>query len=325
MSPRNRLFVVLAGVVAGVGATWLGYRSWYAMPMGLVRTQIRERSAVLERIEADVAEASRHAKDLAALSATTLGSSEETVASSARTALNEVMARIGLVEIETGTLSAAPIRNPAVEKLRTQIRSRTLRGTPDFYAVSATVKGRGTLEQVVRALATLEAQSWVHRIDGFSVSPKGKDRSQVEIVVSLTTLFLPDLKAPARAGATWTAIGEEQFAPWRAIVDKNVFVRPPPAPVAVAPVQAPQPPPPPPPSDPWADWRISAVVKGRSGPEVWVTNAKSKETITLGLGGTVLEGKVVGFGRESATFEIGNTLFEVSLGQTLAERRPVSR
>jgi hypothetical protein len=72
------------------------------------------------------------------------------------------------------------------------------------------------------------------------------------------------------------------------------------------------------------DWRVSAVVQGRRGPELWLINDKTSETRMLGVGAQVLDAEFITGSGESARIRIGQETFEVRLGSTLAERKPVS-
>src|SRR5258705_119474 len=134
----------------------------------------------------DKAKVSRELKKVAS---TTLGTDEEKVTASLRKALNEVAAHYRLTDTSVTSSRAIGVKNPAgqqgvkevVEKI-----PRDQRTAPDFFAVPATMVGKGTLDQAARTLATLENQPWVHKIDSFSLKPVGKERDRVELTVSLS-------------------------------------------------------------------------------------------------------------------------------------------
>ena len=82
-------------------------------------------------------------------------------------------------------------------RLRQRLRKQT-----DFYVVRGRVQGTGTLESALLALATLEAQDWVHRVEGLSIRPVGAERALVELKADFAIAMAPDLAprdAPAHA------------------------------------------------------------------------------------------------------------------------------
>jgi hypothetical protein len=275
----------------------------------------------------------RVSRELKKVAQTTLGTDEEKVTAVLRKALNEVVSHYKLADASVTSARPAALKNPAAQRGVAELKDkkwRTLKGAPDFYVLPATINGKGTLDQALRVLATLEAQEWVHKIDSFSIRPLGKERDRVELTVSLGTLYLTEAGG-MRPGETvsWSPASEAQYATWQPLAAKNVFKEPP-APLAAVPAAA-QPasvaaaPPPPPPGPAYDQWRVSGITRGPGGPELMVVNLATRQWLTLVAGGAVLDAKFVDAAGETARISIGDKEFEIKTGQTLAERTPVAR
>lgn len=327
---RRAVLVACVGA-AGWGGWWAW--SWYARQRDALNAEISRYESGLESREVELLDLGKVRKEFDQLCSISLGATEEEANAALRRALNEMAAFVGLRGAKVSTSNARPVTNPAARARLREYSSRVERERPDFYALSATLTGDGSLEQAVRMLALLESQDWVCRIDGYGMRAFGNEREGIGMSVTATAMFLPGRKVTLGAesgGRIWLPIDEARLDPWRSIVSKNVFKEPPPPPPPAPPVQptavaeAPPPPPPPEPQPSLGDWRVSAVVQGRGGPELWIINEKTSETRMLGVGAQVLDAVFITGSGESARIRIGQELFEVRLGSTLADRKPAS-
>jgi hypothetical protein len=191
------------------------------------------------------------------------------------------------------------------------------------------VTGVGTLPQVLRTMAMVKAQPWTHRVESFSIRPEGKERERFSMKLNVATIFLPPDLAPKGElkDVPVTALAEGAEKAWSRFVGKNVFREPPAAPQAPAPpAVAAAPPAPAAPARPaFEDWKLTGVVQSRLGIEAFLVNVKTNQRLSLPTGATVSEAKFVAGEGERAVFEIGGETFEISNGQTLEQRRPVTR
>ena len=206
---------------------------------------------------------------------------------------------------------------------------RDLRKATDFAIVRGSFNGVGGLAETTLALAYLESQPWLHRIERVTIEPQGRDKSRFTLDVGFAVIFAPDL-CPAEAGMP--AIVEPDAGAVeisRAVAARNVFVPPAPPPVPVVeatpdPVPVPVPPPVVPPYD---RWKVTGLLERRTAGEthdveVWVLNLDSKEQRVLERGDEVL-----GFVVEWVSGECGLFTFEgervvIHQGQTLADHVP---
>lgn len=317
---------VAAGVVL-FGAAGAGYAWLYAAPKGVLRKQLTAQLSANAALEAELKDRKRVQDALKAIGAATLASTSDQADSRFRSALNAIASGAGLADVVVNSRKPIEQANPAgTSKLSAPSGLRTaLRKQRDFAVIAGDVEGKGTLEQVLRAAAAIQAQPWVHRVESFSIKPEGRGRERFTLKLGVATLFTADLAPKDIAEPQVTLLDERARTVWASIVEKNMFKEP--AAVAAA---APAPPPqapstPPPPVSPYADWRLTGVVESRLGPEAMLLNVKSQQRLALPAGGTLADARFVKASGEKAVFEIGGQAFEVATGQMLEQRRPASR
>jgi hypothetical protein len=311
---------VLAGAAGGV-YWWL-----YEQPRAGLAEQLGHQLEVNAAFEKQLTDRQQVAEGLKAIAATTLGAKADEVDATFRSKLGEIAEKgCGLAGVQVTTQKPADVANPAgtAAKLTKPAGLRsTLRKQHDFAVITGVVEGHGTLEQALKAAAAIQAQPWVHRVDSFSIRPEGRDRDRFELKLGVATiLLLPPLAPknvpePRIVGAPETSMSE-----LAAIVAKNVFKEP----AAMAAQAPPAAPAPGPPAPPYNDWRLTGVVESRLGTEAFLVNVKTQQRMTLAVGAAVADARFVSGAGERAVFEIAGQHFEVSNGQTLEQRRPVTR
>lgn len=335
MKTTWRGLVMPIGVLAVIGVSVWKYLG-YSKARATVDARILDYENWIKARDREMEDRGRILKELRRIGATSLGTEEEKVTASLRMSLNEMIAHFGLIESSVTSVKPTPVKNPAgaakvAEFVRKDQKSQS--SAPDFYVVAATMSAKGTLEQAMRVLATIQVQPWVHRVDGFSLKPNGKERDRVEMVVSLSSLYFADEKLRESAEPPgWRPVREAEFAAWMPIVVKNAFKEPRPAApvIAAAPPQAPAAPsgggpapvaPTPPP--PYDDWRVSGLAKGTGGEQLMLVNDKTREWRIVDAGQTILDATFVRCAGEFAELHIGQEKFTVKSGQKLSDRAKV--
>jgi hypothetical protein len=315
------LLVLILGAVA--------YEVGYAAP----------RHALMQKIEAAQRDNSSYGawlsrraevkKSLDAIASTTLGASADEVDARFRSGLNTIAASCGLTNIAVNSVKPEPVFNPGGKTkglsdsgLKSQLAKQV-----DFSVVRGDVMGIGTLPQVLRAMAMVKAQPWTHRVESFSLRPEGKERERFSMKLSVATIILPAELAPKTElkDVPVLALADGAEDAWAKFAGKNIFREPPPAPAPAPPVIAVQPPPAAPARPAFEDWKLTGVVQSRLGIEAFLVNVKTNQHLSLPTGAAVAEAKFVAGEGERAVFEIGGEKFEISNGQTLEQRRPVTR
>lgn len=320
---------------AGVAASIFGaYLSVYANPRDELLGKIKAAREADQRLQGEMKQRAEVARKLADFGATTLGKKSDVVDKRFRDGLNQIAAQCGLggVVVQTGQPQArtSPLRSakgvPSSLK-----RAISQQKEPDFQVVEGTLKGTGTLDQVLRALAAVQAQAWAHRVDDFSIKPKGKEREQFDFSVSVSTMIAPNL-VTADKEPTVVAAPAAMEGLWSAVAGKNMFREPPPPPPAPAPAppptvvaQTPTPAPPAPPPPPYNDWKLVGVVRTERGVEAWVINVKTNERAVLSPGGKVLDLTFVDGSGERAVFDLAGQRFAFVNGQVLGVRTPAEQ
>lgn len=320
----------VAGVALGVlGVGALGYFRVYQTPRAELVTKLtasREKAAGLEKQLEEKASVSRRLKEFGSQ---TLGKKEDQVVDRFRNGLSKIAEECGLVAVKTNTGAPKAVPNPLLRNNKVQgtALKRALKKTPDFQVIAGTVEGVGSLEQVLKAIAVVQAQPWVHRMEGFSIATSGKERDRFTVRLEVATILASDLAPVKDVDLTQSPPLMGAEAIWRAIAARNPFKEPPqavPPPVVVAAAtptpQGPTPPAPPPPP-PYADWRLTSIVSTARGTEAWLVNVKTNEREVLTVGGKLIDAVFKEGTGERAVFEISGQKFELFNGQTFTSRR----
>ena len=325
--PVKAAGVLTIAAVVGTVAWWKVYEA----PRKALEAEISASRSEVSKYEDLLMDQAAVRRSLREFGARTLGAQQDLVDHRFRTLLTRVVSEAGLerVVVDQGQPNARP--NPATSSLPSGVRSY-VRAHPDFAVIKGTVRGEGGLEQVLRALAAVRDQPWVHVVDAFSIKPIGKEGERFSLRVDLATGYAPDLVSedvpptivPAR-------IENEQV--WRPVLAKNVFHEPALSPdspsvpnvtISAAPTTPPAPPPViPAPPPPYEDWKLTGIASGSRGVEAMFVNLKTNERLTVLAGGQVLNARLLEASGERAVLEIGGAKFEVFNGETLAARRPV--
>ncbi len=312
----NRGLLIAASVAAALSLTAWGAWRAYFVPAGRLRTQLAADRETIRTLEAALGERSRTATDLRAIASSGLGRTEEEVDAALRDRLNMMASAQGLTRVQVETREPKGEASPAGGAgVRGEIGRRLRRGS-DFWIVRGSLAGHGTLDQVLRTLAAIQGQPWVHRVESFAIKPVGKEREQFELRVGVATVMMPDLLPASFAPPGVVVLDEGTGRALGRIASKNVFREAPPGAPAQAGAAAPSP------RSPYADWKLTGIVEVGVSAEAWLHNTRSNERVTLTPGRSVLDAKLIGAAGEQAVFEIRGERFEVSNGQTLEERRP---
>lgn len=329
-SPKlKRLGLAGAGAVALGVVVYMAYARVYAGPMREAREDLATWRRAARAYERDLEPAAEVRARVREVAGTTLGKSEEEVAHRFRSLLHEAATMAGLAEITVSEGRTSVEANPATSGFRLQGFDNSARRTSDFSVMNGDVRGVGTLDAVARMLALCDAQAWIHRVSGFSVTPVNDARDRFELKVSAATLILPDMGPPEGKTFAVTPLGLGAEEEWASIVSKNVF-RVPEVAVAEVPVVVEVPAivesvPAGPPPQPYHEWRLAGVMEGARGASVVMVHVSGGMSVSVAVGETVLDARLVGATGEEAVFEVDGGRFGVRLGQSLADRSSVEQ
>jgi hypothetical protein len=299
-------------IALGVGAlVWLGQRavrSLYLEPRAELQGRIDSRRAYVAAAAAERPLHVRVQRELESFAARTMGGTAERVNHELRHRLNRIGAATGLADLTVNTPRQAARLTPARAQLRAP-QERALREEVDFVEIEGLISGTGSFEQVLRLIHRIERAPWIKRIDDVRIDPKGEGYA---VVVRLTTMFLPGADP---APLPESVDDEASFAPYLALVSGNPFaLAAPEAPVVeVAAPQAPA-------AFPYGQWIVTGVVEGPAGPEVWLRHRGNARTTCLRAGDRVGETVLSAVRGDTALFAEGAERFEVTVGQSLADR-----
>lgn len=326
----KRRSVILLGLVLAVvgGIGWYATKSLFLTEYRDVRTKTAKFESQAKSFSAG-ARGSRATKIGLRDAATTMLASEPVVVEHRlRGMLSELAERHGLADIVVSHSRPKPAGNPAGERGSKVSRGfRQLLGKQtDFAVIQGRLQGVGSLEQVIETLADLRAQPWIHRVEGFTISPKGRDRTSFELKADYATIFAPDLVDSEREPPKVAQPAESDLIALRAIAARSPFrFAEPAAPVVIVapkPVRvAVEPGPPPPPYD---KWRVTGVLETLDVGTVEVILARidTGETKTLKIGQGILGATLTEAAGERAWFIKDGMPVVVRAGETLDQARP---
>lgn len=330
---RVILWVCAGAVMAGAYA---GYVVVFARPMAAAKARLAQSEDRLGDLDARLRDGRSVKKELTGFAGKTLGKAVDAVSHQYSASLRQLAERNGLTRVVVTHREPESQMNPLTKAsgIRPEAVKKVLRGRPDFQLMRGTVTGQGTLEQVLRTMAEVDAQTWC-RIDSFTLTPMERGE-KFTIDMGVSAPMLSDLVTSEPAEIALPGARDDAGFVLSAITTRNVFLDPKKpvteqAPVVVAadppkgPVTAPVPdsalPPPPP---PYAEWKLTGVVVSHgTGVQVFMSNTRTNAKVTVLQGAKVEDAILVDGLGEVAVFEIAGAKFRVRINQTLAEREPV--
>ncbi len=312
--------LLVAAIVVGV-AGWIAYGRLYGTPRERLLDELSTLEAQNASLEGAIARVPELRRRLREAVSGAFGGSADQADHALRTALAEVAHQAGLQDVSIATDRPQGRANPYTKARRTSSSlRRLLRDQRDFAVIGGRVDGRGTLEQAMRLIASMQSQGWVARVTSFTIKPIGEAREQFEITLRTESLYVPDLIDEAQAEVV--PADPVLLARIEPVVMKNVFRYDPPEPEVPQRVAVEEPPAAV--SSPaWGEWKLTGIVQGREGIEAWVRNLRTGQWLTLRVGQAVIDARLLDAGGERAVFEIDGRQYEVFAGQTLAQRREI--
>lgn len=315
--------IVWLGVAAALLLT-LAY-GFYWRPRAALLNEIGQLKDDASWYEKNIDARTSSVARLNAQSARMLGNTPNLVDARFRTALNTIADASGLGAIRVSSREPRAHSNPVGDAKLSGTLDSTLKKQIDFYSIEGELTAVGTYEQALRTIAMIQAQPWAHRTTSVSLRPEGdKERQRFELRLSVVTIFAPDLVAKNSPEPSRGLIDQATEALLAGIVQKDVFRESKPQVAQKPPTPDPAPPgppPPPPPKDPYADWRLTAVVGAGERQEAWLVNKETGQRLTLAAGGQVEGAVLVSAIGERAVFTVEGKRYEVKMGNAMDTRR----
>ncbi len=334
---RVKLIVGIVAALVVAGGGWYAADRVYLSPAAEKRAELATLRGDVDALSEALIRGERVRERWGAITSRMLASSNQEVEHLVRTLVSRAAEEAGLRDVVLSHGEPRVETNPATDR-RSRLSKRlrdAIDDGPGFRVLRGTVRGSGSIEEVVRALALLEAQPWMHRIESVRVEPSGRDRKVLGLTVAFATMFAPGarVESPAADGPL-VEPGGERLASLMKMVGSNPFVAPPPPPPAPEPepvrvVDKPTAPPAPPPP-PYDRWRVAGVVETSGGAgegagarvEVLMVRSDTGESRVLTPGEGVVGFTLESVEGESAVFAGLGQRWMVGVGQTLAARAP---
>lgn len=322
---KRSLVLIVVACVAGALVGWLALSRLYLRPRGeLVRSAERSRQWI-SFYETELKREAGVRAELAAAGQRVLDDSVQGLDARLRSLLDRIASEQGLSGVQVGTTSPVPAVNPMitakVPDVDRRLRARAEAGRPDFSTVRGDLSGSGSIDQVMRAIAVVSAQAWVHRIESLSIRPTDGQREKFALRMIVSTVHAPDLAPASKPEPVPVLASDAVLALAAGVAQRNPFRLSVPAATTVALPGSTRP------AGPATDaeWRLTGVVTGRMGVEALLVNTRSGEARSVPAGGVLGDFKLIEAAGERAVFEMSGQRFEVENGQTLEQRRPGAR
>ncbi len=336
--PKHTRIAIMAGATAILlGGLSYAYSVMYARPMESARTRLADAQRSVDELNDKLKDDHGIRKEIKESAKSTLGYNKDQVEHRFSAGLRKLAERNGMIKVVVTQKDFEKASNPLVKSVgfRPEAVKKALAKTPDFWILKGAVRGTGSFDQVLRAMAEIDAQPWV-RIEGFQLRPLSKEADQFSLDLDVAAPWVRDWLNDELPSVE--LLEEKPQAGWarRAIVTRNAFRDAPPVMVAQAPIVVPPPAvapggggtqpstaPLPPPPPPYSEWLLTGIVIGRNtGVQAFLSNTRTSQTMTVLRGARVEDAILIDGQGESATFEIGGRRFTVMINQTLADRKP---
>ena len=314
---QKRLLVATVSVaVLAAGGGWLIGSAWIGGTRAALETRIATYTSFLKTVRSEREERPALDEALAVSFDRMLGRDIERVDSALRTNIAALATSFGL-EPSVQTTGTTVRESPAKRAFKRSASQRAFRDEPDFVEVRASVSTEGGIEAIVGFIHALDAAPWLKRIESVRLDPQPRT-STLRLSARLITIFVPNrgglnesLPPFARFPLDRYAVLSERNPFARPVEDAEVPVVPEvPVEVVVAPI------------GPRAQWRLTGVVIGPEGEEVFLANATLGQTLEVRLGDAFDGITFTQASGDIATFSLDGGTFRVLVGSRLDEAAP---
>jgi hypothetical protein len=331
----NRTRWIIAGVVllSVLAGGWIAAGRVYRTPMRVQRAALADEQSRVDGMDALMQRLTPARVLRESIGPTTLGNDEATVSHWLRTLLSDAASGQGLRAVVVDHGRPQVQKSPAAArsaKLGSALRRRIDDG-PQFFRVLASVRGEGSLEEIMRTVAVLQAQPWLHRIDGVKIEPANRERTAFSLRADVATLFMPGLRSTRSEEPTLVPASAVDIDRAIAIASGNPFVVPPsvaPPVEAVVRVERKEPEaaePPQPVVPAYAAWRVAGIIEPADGDgaQVIVVDGDRGSSRTLRVGEALHNAVFEGVDGNAVFFRIGGVSWFVDIGDRLGDGRAV--
>ncbi|MEZ6317875.1 MAG: hypothetical protein R3B49_03835 [Phycisphaerales bacterium] len=187
---RGRLIIGAAVIAAALGAAAWGSWRYYFEPARAKQKTLASRQRLLDAVEDELKGRFALRDRLDKLGAVMIAGPSDEFEHRLRSGLAAIAREAELSNVSLGNGSPSPVTSPILRERGSGDLGRALRGQRDFAVVRGWMTGQGTLAQVTNALASVQAQAWIHRVESFAIKPTNPDRTRFELRVDFATLVM---------------------------------------------------------------------------------------------------------------------------------------
>lgn len=283
-SRKTLLLIALAGLGLYFGGDY-ALQSYVEGPLKQKQSDKEKLRDRIQKKKKDLAKAKSAAKKLEKMEMASLPSDHEIARSLYRTWLLELVEK-------------AELHAPHVE-------SGAATGRKGLYdTLGFSVRGKGTLQQVVRFLYNFNCRGHLHRIQQMSLTPLGKT-GNLDVIISIEALILPGAdRKDALSTLTANRLRHKSLADYRIISQRNFFG---------AGGE----------TDPSQQAFLTAVTRDNGQPVIWITLRGQDKLVKLQIGGHFEIGQfnatIIDILDDDVIFDSYGERWLLSVGEPLSE------
>lgn len=282
---RNKLlYLGLAAIAACFGGDFL-WRVYVEGPLEQKRTLKTQTEEQLKKKKKDLAKAKAAIKKLEIWEESSLPSDPEIARSLYRTWLLELVEKS---EFQKANVDSGP--------------ATSRKGY--YEALAFSVRGKGTLQHVVRFLFDFYRAGHLHRIQQLSLTPLGKS-GLLDVIITVEALILPGTDRTDKLSTLSShRLHHDSLADYGIIAQRNIF--------GVGGE-----------SDPAHQAFLTAVTQDEGEPEIWITIRGKDKLLKLQIGSEFeigrFNGTIIDILDGDVIFESGDERWLLSVGEPLSD------
>ena len=283
-SRKSLLYFALAGIALYLGGDF-AWRTYIEGPLEQKRSLKSQLEEQIKKKKKDLAIAKAASKKLALLENSSLPSEPEIARSLYRTWLLELVEKS---EFHTAHVESGP--------------AASRKGFYDTLGFS--VRGKGTLQHVVRFLFEFYRAGHLHRIQQISLTPLGKSGS-LDVIIAIEALILPGTDRKDKLSTlTANRLKHRALVDYAVIAQRNIF--------GVGGEM-----------DPAHQAFLTAVTRDDGEPEIWITLRGQDKLLKLQIGGHFeigqFNGTVIEILDDDVVFESVGERWLLSVGEPFSD------
>jgi hypothetical protein len=205
MKQRERILALAFGALVAVYAGMWLFQQAVAGPLEVRKQSIDKRQKDIKELETRLARARRAGKELAVWETQSLPAHAGQARQLYQEWLTQLIKQVGLADLNVS--SAEPVSRKGL-----------------YDVLSFSVRGRGTLGQLVEFLFEFYRAGHLHQIQKLDLTPRAQPEDELDLSITIEALVLPGASRRTRLNPQPSdRLASSSLADYQAIVQRNLF------------------------------------------------------------------------------------------------------